>query len=308
MSLAVADVLPPAVAALYPFTHHYLPLPGDVRMHYLDEGAGEPVVMVHGNPTWSFFYRGLVSGLREKYRAIVPDHIGCGLSDKPDDAHYDYVLGRRVDDLDALLDHLDLKRNLTLVLHDWGGLIGMAWACRRPERIGRLVILNTAAFRLPEGKALPWQLRVARLRPIAPLLVRGLNAFSRGAARFCARRPLPRAVRGGYLAPYNSWSNRISILRFIEDIPLSPRDRSFGLLAQVEDGLRQFAAVPTLICWGMRDFVFDRDYLEGWRARFPRAEVHPFADAGHYLLEDEGGAVLALIRAFLQRYPLTELP
>src|SRR5262249_61254450 len=119
----------------------------------LDEGTGDPVVMVHGNPTWSFYFRDLVKSLRGTHRVVVPDHVGCGLSDKPDDARYAYTLRRRVDDLERLLDHLGLRDRLTLVLHDWGGMIGMAYASRYPERIRRLVILNTAAFLLPAGES-----------------------------------------------------------------------------------------------------------------------------------------------------------
>ena len=177
--------------ALYPFANHYLNRSG-LRYHYLDEGQGEPLVMLHGNPTWSFYYRNLVLGLRDAYRTIVPDHIGCGLSDKPDDSRYEYSLRQRVADLEALLDHLELRDNLTLVLHDWGGMIGMAFAHRHPERIKRLVILNTAAF--PCRRASVCRLRCGWCRTplIGPLLVRGLNAFSRGAIRYCVRKPLPR--------------------------------------------------------------------------------------------------------------------
>jgi haloalkane dehalogenase len=275
-----------------------------LRYHYLDEGRGEPLVMLHGNPTWSFFYRNLVLGLRDGYRTIVPDHIGCGLSDKPDDARYEYSLRQRVADLETLLDHLELRDNLTLVLHDWGGMIGMAFAHRHPERIKRLVILNTAAFSLPPGKRLPWSLRLCRNSILGPLLVRGLNAFSRGAVRYCVCKPLPPEVRDGYLAPYDSWRNRIAVLRFVQDIPLAPGDRGFDLVNEVAVGLHHFAALPMLICWGERDFVFDRHFLDEWRRRFPAAEVHSFPDAGHYVLEDAGGAILSLIRAFLRRHPL----
>src|SRR5262245_40625611 len=157
---------------LYPFRSHFLDRSG-VRMHYLDEGSGPPVVMVHGNPTWSFYFRNLVQALRDDYRTVVPDHIGCGLSDKPGDDRYEYTLDRRVADLEALLDSLGLTSNLTLVLHDWGGMIGMAFASRHPERIRRLVILNTAAFLLPAGKRLPRSLWLVRNTPLGPLLVRG---------------------------------------------------------------------------------------------------------------------------------------
>jgi haloalkane dehalogenase len=260
--------------------------------------------MLHGNPTWSFYYRNLVLGLRDSYRTIVPDHIGCGLSDKPDDSRYEYSLRQRVADLEALLDHLELRENVTFVLHDWGGMIGMAYAHRHPERIKRLVILNTAAFPQPPGKRLPWSLRLCRNTIVGPLLVRGLNAFSRGAVRYCVCKPMPSKVRDGYLAPYDSWRNRIAVLRFVQDIPLALGDRSFDLVHEVGAGLHRFAALPVLICWGERDFVFDHHFLDEWRRRFPTAEVHRFPDSGHYVLEDAGAEVLPLIRDFLRRHPL----
>jgi haloalkane dehalogenase len=290
-------------AELYPFESHFLDVRG-VRVHFLDEGRGEPVVMVHGNPTWSFYFRGLVEALRDDYRTVVPDHIGCGLSDKPGDDGYDYTLDRRVDDLEALLGHLGLTSDLTLVLHDWGGMIGMAFASRHPEQVKRLVILNTAAFLLPPGKRLPRSLWLCRNTPLGALLVRGLNAFSRGAVRYCATRTLEPAVRAGYLAPYNSWSNRIAVLRFVQDIPLSPGDRSYATVRAVQDGLERFRDVPMLICWGERDFVFDGDFLAGWEQRFPAAEVYRFPAAGHFVLEDAGAAIVALVRDFLRHHPL----
>jgi pimeloyl-ACP methyl ester carboxylesterase len=255
--------------------------------------------MVHGNPTWSFFFRDLVCGLRDVCRVVVPDHIGCGRSEKPPESRYAYTLDSRVDDLEALLDHLELRRNVTLVLHDWGGLIGMAAACRRPERIARLVILNTAAFRLPAGKRLPWSLRLCRAPGLGPLLVRGMNAFCLGAARACVVRPLAPEVRAGYLEPYDSWENRVAVLRFVQDIPLGPRDGAYSTLRSVEDGLERFRSVPMLVLWGERDFVFDADFRAEWERRFPEAEVHRFPGAGHYVLEDAGAEILALVRRFV---------
>jgi haloalkane dehalogenase len=283
---------------------HYLDQAG-LRYHYLDEGRGEPVVMVHGNPTWSFYFRALVEGLRDRYRVIAPDHIGCGLSDKPGDERYAYTLGGRVDDLEALLEHLGLRANLTLVLHDWGGMIGMAYAHRHPERVKRLVVLNTAAFLMPPGKKLPWSLWLCRAPVLGALLVRGLNVFSRAAVRWCSVRPLPAEVRAAYLAPYDTWGHRTAVHRFVQDIPLRPGDRAYDLVKAVQDGLDRFRAVPMLICWGERDFVFDDHFLAEWRCRFPEAEVHSFPEAGHFVLEDAGPEVLALVRDFLQRHPLT---
>ncbi|MBY0525902.1 MAG: alpha/beta fold hydrolase [Gemmataceae bacterium] len=261
--------------------------------------------MVHGNPTWSFYYRNLVQALRDEYRTIVPDHMGCGLSDKPDDKRYRYTLDQRVRDLEALLDHLKLDRDVTLVLHDWGGMIGMAYATRHPERIRRLVILNTAAFHLPKTKSLPWSLWLCRNTALGAWLVRGPNLFCRMAARICClRHPMPKALRQAYISPYNSWANRIAVLRFVQDIPLRPGDPSYNLVSSVEAGLEQFRSVPMLICWGEKDFVFDGHFLAEWQKRFPQAEVHRLADAGHYVLEDAAEEIIPWIRRFLPAHPL----
>jgi haloalkane dehalogenase len=289
------------VNPLYPFTGHYFDLAG-IRMHYLDEGSGKPVVMLHGNPTWSFYYRNLVMALRGTHRCIVPDHIGCGLSDKPGDAKYEYSLRRRAQDVEALLEHLRVKENISLIVHDWGGMIGMVYATRYAERIRRLAILNTGAFHLPQGKRLPWSLWWCRNTPLGPLLVRGLNAFARGAARYCVtRRPMSEEVRAGYLAPYDSWRNRLAVLRFVQDIPLRPGDRGHDIVTAVENDLHRLQHVPMLICWGDKDFVFDEHFLVEWTKRFPNADVHRFADAGHFVLEDAGEEIAALVRQFLMR-------
>ncbi|MEE8130530.1 MAG: alpha/beta fold hydrolase, partial [Vicinamibacterales bacterium] len=185
---------------LYPFESRWLDIRGH-RYHYVDEGAGEPVILVHGNPTWSFFFRGLITELRESYRVIAVDHIGCGLSDKPGDADYGYCLEHRVADLDTLVDHLQLGDNLTFGVHDWGGMIGLACALRRAERVKRLVIFNTAAFGLPRGKVLPWQLWIVRnLIPLATPLVRGFNAFSYLATRMACVSRMPPDVSKAYRA------------------------------------------------------------------------------------------------------------
>lgn len=290
-----------ALGREYPFTGQRLNLDG-LSYHYLDEGNGAPVVMVHGNPSWSFYYRNLVLALRDRYRCIVPDHIGCGFSDKPDDDRYDYTLPRRVDDLERLLDHLELTEEITLVVHDWGGMIGMAYAVRHPERIKRLVILNTGAFLLPSEKPFPLGLRICRETWMGTLLVRGANAFSRGAAMVgCKQNPMPSELRKLYQLPYDSWKNRIATLRFVQDIPLVPGDRNYELISQVAEGINQFNTLPMLIIWGEKDFVFDCHFLKEWKRRFPEAEVHSYPDAGHYILEDMKDQALPLISDFLSR-------
>src|SRR5439155_19726678 len=189
---------------LYPFTARTF-MREKFRQSYLDEGQGDPVVMLHGNPTWSFYYRNLVLALRGSYRCIVPDHIGCGLSDKPPESQYDYSLKARIDDLEALLDHIGVTEKITLVLHDWGGMIGMGFAARQPERIARIVASNTAAFHLPRSKRFPWLLWLGRNTRLGSWLILKRNAFCRLAARWCmTRKKLPADVRQMYLAPYDS--------------------------------------------------------------------------------------------------------
>jgi haloalkane dehalogenase len=183
-------------------------------------------------------------------------------------------------------------------------MIGLAAAVRRPERIARLVVFNTAAFPLPPGKTLPWEIAWCRKPGIGAWLTRGLNAFARGAARKCAvRRPLPPAVRAGYLAPYDSWANRIAVHRFVADIPLGPRDRSWPILTATAERLETLREIPMLICWGERDFVFDGSFLAEWERRFPEAQVHRVPGAGHYLLEDAGDEIIPRVVSFVTQAP-----
>ena len=285
---------------LYPFEDHFLDLDG-LDYHYLDEGSGDPVVAVHGNPTWSFYYRDLVRELRDSYRVVVPDHIGCGLSDKPGDDAYDYTLNRRIEDFSRLMDELGLD-DINLVVHDWGGMISLGWAVRNPERIKRLVILNTAAFHLPKSKSFPWQLWLVRDTPLGPLMVRGLNLFARGASHLaCTRKKLTKAVRDAYCAPYDSWADRIATLRFVQDIPLRPGEPAYDIVSDTAARLDVFRDRPVLVCWGDKDFVFDHHFLADWQQILPEADVHRFADCGHYILEDASEEIIPLIRQFLTK-------
>ncbi|MEJ2282210.1 MAG: alpha/beta fold hydrolase [Desulfobacterales bacterium] len=291
---------------LYPFESHFMDLNG-FKYHYVDEGSGDPVVMLHGNPTWSFYFRALIEDLSRSYRTIVPDHIGCGLSDKPDSKAYGYKFENRVDDLDALIENLAITEKITLVLHDWGGFIGMAYALRHPERICRFVLMNTAAFLPPAGKPIPTALKLIRsLKPLAALAVQGFNLFARGALFKNSYRGLSGDVKAGLIAPYNCWQNRIATLKFVQDIHLTQDNPSFRLVKELDQNLEIFSNSPILICWGEHDFVFDLDYLNEWIRRFPKAEVHRFAEAGHYVMEDVPQQIVALTREFLQRHPCRE--
>ena len=300
----------------YPATRPRFQVRPGIEMSYLDEGPrdGEVVVMVHGNPSWSYYWRHLVNGLSKPgdgkgYRCIVPDHVGMGLSDKPDDApkalpRYDYTLQSRVDDLTALLDHLGIDGPVTLAVHDWGGMIGFGWALSHQAQVQRLVILNTAAFPMPEAKTVPWQLALGRDYNVGEMVIRGFNAFSSGASRLGVERKMPPEVRRAYVAPYDSWKNRISTVRFMQDIPLSPADRAWPLLEESGKRLPEYAGLPAFIGWGLKDFVFDHLFLDRFKADLPGAEVMAFDDAGHYVLEDKHEVLVPAIRRFLDAHPL----
>jgi haloalkane dehalogenase len=294
----------------YPFTPRRFEVRPGIAMSFLDEGPrdGEVVVMLHGNPSWSFYWRHLVLGLRDKYRCIAPDHVGMGLSDKPDDApgavpRYDYTLQSRIDDLDALLRHLGIDGPVTLAVHDWGGMIGFGWALRDPARIRRLVITNTAAFPLPAAKRFPARLAMGRDSRLGGWLIRRFNLFARGAARFGTTRALAKDERAAYAGVYDGWDNAIATLRFMQDIPLREGDRAMPLVRAAAAALPGYADRPAFLGWGLRDFVFDRHFLAGFRAALLAAEVHAFADAGHYVLEDKHEVLVPAIRRFLDAHP-----
>lgn len=289
---------------LYPFRSNYMDVNG-LQYHYIDEGSGDPVVMLHGNPTWSFYYRNLVNGLSSEYRTIVPDHIGCGLSDKPGLDRYDFRLKSRVDDLTEFIDQLRLNKKITLVVHDWGGGIGFPYAVRHPEKIGRLIVLNTSAFFPPHNKGIPIRLRIIRnISPFAKPAVLGFNLFSAGAVYMAPRKRLSADVRKGLTAPYNTPRNRLATLKFVQDIPLKPGDPSYGIIKETSDNLHRLEGVPMMICWGKHDFVFDDAYYNEWRRRFPDAKVNYFEQAGHYILEDVPELVLSSAEEFLKNNPI----
>ncbi|NND46018.1 MAG: alpha/beta fold hydrolase [Xanthomonadales bacterium] len=287
---------------LYPFESHWLG-PAGCRMHYLDEGPRDapPVLMLHGNPTWSFYYRNLVLALRDRYRCIVPDHIGCGLSDKPGDEVYPYRLERRIEDIETLYEHLGIRQPLSLVVHDWGGMIGFGWAVRQRHRVARSVILNTAAFPMPAQKRFPLALWFAGRTHIGGWMVRRFNAFSGLAARIAFSKPVDRAVREAYTGPYDSWANRIATLRFVQDIPLRPGDAGYDIVARTASGLAGLDDMPALIAWGEKDFVFDEPFLAAWQRLLPSANVLRYPDCGHYVLEDAGPELVDQVAAFLDQ-------
>jgi haloalkane dehalogenase len=280
----------------YPFASHFLKIDG-FKYHYLDEGSGPPLLMVHGNPTWSFYWRKLVSTFRDRYRVVAVDHLGCGLSETPSEAAYPYTLESRIDNLQQLVERLEL-RNITLAAHDWGGAIGMGTALRMPERFSRFIFFNTAVFR---SRRCPWRIRICRTPLLGRLAVQGGNLFARAALRMATEKPtrFPPQVRSGYLAPYDNWHRRTAIYRFVQDIPLHPSHPTYSTLEQIEKQLSNFRNHPMCLIWGMRDWCFSPHFLERFQEFFPEAEVHPIDDAGHYVVEDADQQIVPILESFL---------
>lgn len=267
------------IRSIYPFAQHRLQVPGGA-INYVDEGAGPAVLMLHGNPTWSFFYRRLIAALRPTHRVIVPDHMGCGLSDKPQ--RYPYRLADHIDNLARLVAHLGL-RECDMVVHDWGGAIGLGYAVRRTIGLRRLVLLNTAAFLSPH---IPWRIAACKLPLFGDLAIRGLNGFAAGATLMAVERPMTPEVRAGYLLPYRSWHDRVANLRFVHDIPMRPSHPTWATVDAIDRELGALRDTPALIAWGGRDWCFDDHFLAGWMQRLPHARVLRYDHAGHYVLED----------------------
>jgi cis-3-alkyl-4-acyloxetan-2-one decarboxylase len=287
-------VISESLKKLYPYNGEFLSVDGG-NLHYLDEGEAKngTILAIHGNPTWSFYWRSLITAFSQDYRVVIPDHIGCGLSDKPQD--WPYQLGGHIGNLCKLVESLDLQ-NITLVVHDWGGAIGMGMAGRMSDRISRLVVTNTAAFRSLE---IPFSIVTCRIPVFGSLAVRGCNAFARAATFRATAKGISKQVKQGLLLPYNNWNNRIATLKFVEDIPLKPDHPSYKTLVQVEEGLSLLEKLPMLICWGDDDFCFTPNFRKEWERRFPNATVHAWSDVGHYVMEDAPDRVIALMQQFM---------
>lgn len=278
----------------YPFASHWFEVDGYVQ-HYIDEGRGPLLLMVHGNPTWSFAWRRLIKDLSRDHRVIAIDHLGCGFSEKPQDRNV-YTLNGHIQRLAALVQLLDLKQ-VTLFGHDWGGAIGMGCAGRLADRFDRFVLMNTGAFR---SQAIPFRIALCRIPLLGKVGDRGLNLFARAALTMAVEKPLSPAARAGFIAPYNSWANRIAVHEFVQDIPLNVSHRSYATLHEVEQSLEKFREHPMQLIWGMKDWCFTpQSFLSEFRRRFPQASVLELPQAGHYVFEDAPDDVLNQARKFL---------
>jgi pimeloyl-ACP methyl ester carboxylesterase len=281
----------------FPYVPRYLNT-GDVRLHYVDEGPSEaqPLLFVHGNPTWSYLWRRPLSELPAQGRRCVAfDHMGFGRSDKPPQLSA-YSLERHIENAIALIDALDLS-DVTLVGHDWGGPIGLGALLERRDRLRALVLMNTWAWELPSF--LPPFLREFRTEGLGEILALGGNLFVESIPGGMRRRDADPLMMEAYRAPFPDYWSRAGTLAFQREIPLTERDRSAPLMASIHERLPDLA-LPVLLVWGMRDPVFQPVFLEQWRELFPEAETVELDDASHFLVEDSPDAVIDAIEGFLR--------
>lgn len=281
-------MIPEDLKKEYPFKQNTLEIDNNINLNYVDEGSGDPILMLHGNPTWSFFYRNLIKKYSNTNRVIAPDHIGMGLSSKPQ--NYNYSLENHIQNIIKLIEHLSLK-NITLVVHDWGGAIGYGVATRRPELVKHIITLNTGAF---TSKRIPFTISICKIPVLGEWLVREFNLFAWPATFMAPAKKLPEIVKKGFLLPYDSYSNRIATAHFVKDIPLNETHQSYETLYNIERSLLNLECKITLI-WGLKDFCFTKHFLKRFQYFFPKANTYELKKAGHYLLEDELERVIEII-------------
>jgi len=285
----------------FPFAPRYFDHNG-FQMHFVDKGSGEPVVLVHGDPTWGYLYRNFIHALARHHRCIVPDHMGMGKSGVPQEP-YPYRLQHHIANFENLLLYLDL-RDITLVLHDWGGPVGLGFATRHPERVKRLVLMNTWAFAPWPGGPFPRLLEIIRSAR-GEKFVLEKNGYLEPAllgTTFHIEN-LTRVVMDAYRAPFPTPESRLALLCWSRDIPVSERDPSYAEMKRIERGLPQFLDTPALLVWGMNDPVLSEPVLRTWQSTYPRAITYEIEDASHFLQEDAPARIVNCIEEFLEANP-----
>ena len=264
-------------------------------MHYIDEGEGPVVLMLHGNPTWSFLYRNVIRELRGSFRLIAPDFLGCGLSDRTPGVRFKAV--DRINQLEEFVDALGLT-SYSVLMHDWGGPLGTGFMLRRLDAVERVIYLNTT---LTETESLPPVIKLAASPFIGKLLTRHTAGFVRLTTSMGAYTRLSPDVKAGYLAPYTTRQRRDAIWDFVVDIPFDASHPTYSQMVQIAAGLPRFSTKPVKIIWGLKDPCFHREMLSKVAAHFPHAEILEISDASHLVLDDAPKVAIPAIREFLER-------
>lgn len=277
----------------YPFNSKFFTLKSGLKYHYIDEGVGPILLCVHGNPTWSYYYRNIITDLSKRFRVIAVDHIGCGLSDHAKD--FSYTLENHINNLDEFIKAKELK-DITLLMHDWGGPIATGAALKNLNLIKGMIFLNTSVF---IDKNIPKRINILRTKLLGPFFIQAFNLFAWPATFMTTKHKLNQKIKSGYLYPYQSYDDRLAVSEFVQDIPMSVQDRSYQTLKNIEDSLAKLNA-KKLILWGGLDFCFSKHFYFRLKEKFPEAKSVLYEDAGHYVLEDKRFEVADEILNFIQ--------
>ena len=287
----------------FPFAPHYSTAPG-FRMHYVDEGSGEPIILIHGEPTWSYLYRSFIPPLSKHFRVIAPDHMGFGKSESPPGAVYS--LDRHARNLESLIEELDL-RDITLVMQDWGGPIGAVIASRHPERMKRFVAMNTVFGtdrNVREDKLTPWFAAIKAMEDAGQLeAVLGNLRYLAGGIMMMLGLQRREVVTDTWLRAYAAPFPTVEECRGAIEVPLDGLhlERIRETLVGALPGLFKLgqAGVPAMMIEGMQDHaIWPHVAIAGFRAFFPHGEVHEVPGAGHFIQEDAPEIVVPLIEEF----------
>jgi pimeloyl-ACP methyl ester carboxylesterase len=278
----------------YPFASYYFQTQYG-RMHYLDEGQGEVIVMVHGTPEWSFVYRKLIKGLSKRYRCIAPDFLGFGLSDKP--ANYSYKPEEQAKMLEGFISALELK-NITLVLHDFAGPFGFNYAIQQPENVRKLVIMNTWMWSVKDD---PFYARFSNLMktPLGKFLYLQLAFSPRVLLKqaFGDKAKLTKPIHQHYLKVFPTAQSRRSTLAYATSLVAS--DAFWSSLWERRERMQ---AIPALILWGMKDTAFKEKDLKRLETVFEDLQTVRLENVGHFVQEEAGDEIVPVIREFLEAW------
>lgn len=277
----------------YPFLSHYHFT--DVgKMHYIDEGTGEILVFLHGNPTWSFTWRKLIKGLSRKYRCIAPDYIGFGFSDKPDT--WSYLPYAHAANFENFVQRLGLQ-NITLVVNDWGGPIGLSYAVKYPQNVKRIILFNTWMWSVKGNK---YYERFSSFMggALGRFLIRNFNFFGRSVVSMATgeKQNFPKHIRQVYYKHLENKKDRKGCWVFPKEI-INSSEWLDSLWQQKE----KIKNIPALIIWGMKDIAFRKDVLAIWEKLFTNKKVIVLYKTGHYPQEEKGDDLIEPIQSFCSK-------
>jgi len=284
--------VPADLKALYPFESNFHEIETE-KMHYIDQGSGEKTyIMIHGNPTWSFYYRNLIKDLSKNARVIAIDHLNCGLSSRSEKF---YRYNDRIEHIINLIESLELN-NLCIIGHDWGGAISVGVATRLPNKTKSLVLMNTACF---PSDNIPKRIAMCRLPVLGTFLNQVSNGFLLSSLVMGTSLGLGSLVKKGYLYPYKKSDGRKAIDDFVKDIPMETDHPSYAVMKEVGDKSQELE-IPVLLLWGEDDFCFDMQFYHQMKSHFKNVESYSFKNVGHYVLEDAYDGCFKKISEFIQ--------